>query len=100
MVDTKGRPGMTGRIQLIPDNPLNSYSGVTGPDDCDSEPVYRGTRKVLREYALHYAQNRWALMNCIRSGGGRCNGTRALLGKNFDIVIEAVGLVLSRLPCP
>ena len=100
MIETMNQPGLPGLVQRTLADPLRSFSDVSGPDDCNSETVYLGTREVLKEYAANDMKHREALKNYNLSGRDQCNCSRAIIGKDFDLVVEDVGLTFPRLPCP
>jgi hypothetical protein len=77
-----------------------TFSRYQGPDDCSSESLYVETREVLGKYADAPAQHQEAVRDYILAGKPQCNCTRAIIGKNFDILVDAVGSNLSQVPCP
>ena len=76
------------------------YDRYQGPDDCNTEQLYVNTREVLGNYAEAPEQNQEALRHYILASKQQCNCTRAIIGKNFDILVDAVGSDLSQVPCP
>jgi hypothetical protein len=80
-------------------DPHRDYQSVHGPDDCDSEETYHGTREVLGEYVDNPAGNKAALKDYIFSGQAACNCTRAIVGKDIDILMKDLGKDMSELPC-
>ena len=76
------------------------FDRYQGPDDCSSEELYVSTRQMLGNFADAPEQYQEALRNYILASKLQCNCTRAIIGKNFDILIDAVGSDLSQLPCP
>jgi len=76
------------------------FDRYQGPDDCSSEQIYVITRDMLGNYAGAPEQNQEALRNYIIANKQQCNCTRAIIGKNFDILVDAVGSDLSQVPCP
>jgi hypothetical protein len=76
------------------------YDRYQGPDDCSTEQLYLNTRELLGNYANAPEQNQEALRTYILANKQQCNCTRAIIGKNFDILVDAVGSDLSQVPCP
>ena len=76
------------------------FDRYQGPDDCGTEQLYVTTRGLLGNYADAPEQNQDALRNYILANKQQCNCTRAIIGKNFDILVDAVGSDLSQVPCP
>jgi hypothetical protein len=76
------------------------FDRYQGPDDCSTEQLYLNTRELLGNYAGAPEQNQEALRNYILANKQQCNCTRAIIGKNFDILVDAVGSDLSQVPCP
>ena len=76
------------------------FDRYQGPDDCSTEQLYVNTRELLGNYAGAPEQNQEALRNYILANKQQCNCTRAIIGKNFDILVDAVGSDLSQVPCP
>jgi len=93
------QPGITGLLDRLLADPHRDYHGVWGPDDCNSEDTYLGTRNQLSEYAANPVEKKSALKDYILSGQAQCNCTRAIVGKEMDILVEDVGLNMSDLPC-
>jgi hypothetical protein len=92
-------PGMIGIISRILDDPQRDYASVWGPDDCNSETLFLATKEQLRGYVVNPVENQEALRAYILSGKEPCNCTRALIGKDFDILIEDLETDFSHLPC-
>ena len=76
------------------------FDRYQGPDDCSSEQLYVDTRSLLGKYADAPEQNQEALRNYLLANKSQCNCVRSIIGKNFDILVEAVGSDLSQAPCP
>jgi hypothetical protein len=76
------------------------FERYRGPDDCSSEQLYVNTREVLGNFADAPEKNDAAVRNYILASKPQCNCTRAIIGKNFDILVDAVGSDLSQVPCP
>jgi hypothetical protein len=76
------------------------YDRYQGPDDCNTEQLYVNTREVLGNYADAPEQYQEALRNYMLASKQQCNCTRAIIGKNFDILVDAVGSDFSQVPCP
>jgi len=76
------------------------FDRYQGPDDCSTEKLYVNTREVLGNYADAPEQYQEALRDYILASKQQCNCTRAIIGKNFDILVDAVGSDLSQVPCP
>ena len=93
------KPGTTELLGRILADPHRGYERVMGPDDCNSEEVYQGTRGVLEEYVANPAEKQSALKDYIFSGQEACNCTRAIVGKEIDILVKEVGMDMSELPC-
>lgn len=99
IIETKPQPGLTGLIERALYDPYKSFTHVQGRDDCNSETDYHVTREALGVYATDAEAGRESLMNYILSGAAECNCTRAIVGKDFDILIGDLGLTFSQLPC-
>jgi len=93
------KPGITGLLGRILADPHRDYQRVEGPDDCSSEQLYLDTRKILGEYVATPAEKEAELRDYILSGQGPCNCTRAIVGKEIDILVKEVGMDMSELPC-
>lgn len=94
-----GKPGITALLGRILEDPHRDYQSAQGPDDCNSEAVYNDTREVLGKYVANPAENRPALKDYIFSGKAACNCTRAIVGKDIDILMKELGMDMSELPC-
>jgi hypothetical protein len=77
-----------------------NYERFHGVDDCSSPVVYNDSRALLGKYADAPAQYESALRNYILSDQTQCNCVRALIGKNFDILVDTVRSDMSQVPCP
>jgi hypothetical protein len=93
------KPGMTELLGRILADPHRDYERVHGPDDCNSEEIYHGTKEVLGKYVASPAENRSVLTDYIFSGDAACNCTRAIVGKDIDILMKDLGKDMSELPC-
>jgi hypothetical protein len=93
------KPGVTAIIGRILDDPHRDYQSVHGPDDCSSEEVYNDTREVLGKYVASPADSKSLLKDYIFSGKAACNCTRAIIGKDIDILMKDLGMEMSELPC-
>jgi hypothetical protein len=76
------------------------FDRYQGPDDCSTEQLYVNTRELLGNYADAPEQYQEPLRNYMLASKQQCNCTRAIIGKNFDILVDAVGSDLSQVPCP
>jgi hypothetical protein len=61
--------------------------------------VYLGTRKVLEEYVATPPEKEAELRDYLLSGKEQCNCTRAIVGKEINILVKELGLDMSELPC-
>jgi hypothetical protein len=93
------KPGVTALIGRILADPHRDYHSVHGPDDCNSEATYQGTREVLGKYVADPVANKPVLKDYIFSGEAGCNCTRAIIGKDIDILMKDLGTDISELPC-
>jgi hypothetical protein len=93
------KPGMTELLGRILEDPQRDYQRVYGPDDCNSETIYQDTRGVLGDYVANPAGKKSALKDYIFSGEAACNCTRAIVGKNIDILMKDLGANISEWPC-
>ena len=76
------------------------FDRYQGPDDCNTEQLYGDTRALLGNYADAPGQYQEAVRKYILASKPQCNCTRAIIGKNFDILVDAVGSDFSQVPCP
>ncbi|MGB7933297.1 MAG: hypothetical protein WCH04_13915 [Gammaproteobacteria bacterium] len=76
------------------------FDRYQGPDDCSTEQLYADTRALLGNYADAPGQYQEAVRKYMLASKPQCNCTRAIIGKNFDILVDAVGTDLSQVPCP
>jgi hypothetical protein len=93
------KPGVPELIGRILEDPHRDYQRVHGPDDCNSEESYNDTIEVLGKYVARPEQNKSVLKDYIFSGEAACNCTRAVVGKNIDILMKDLGMDISELPC-
>ena len=54
---------------------------------------------MLGEYVARPEQNKSVLKDYIFSGEAACNCTRAIFGKNIDLLMKELGMDISELPC-
>jgi hypothetical protein len=87
-------------LKNILGDPERNFSRYQGPDDCATERLYLDTRDLLGNYAAAPEQHQKALRDYILANKPQCNCTRAIIGKDFDILVDAVGSDLSQVPCP
>ena len=92
-------PGLIGIISRTLNDPHKDYSSVWGPDDCNSEALFLATKEQLAGYVANPKGNKEALRAYILSAKEPCNCTRAIVGKDFDILIEDLETDFSHLPC-
>ena len=93
------QPGMTKLLGRILADPQRDYQRVHGPDDCNSEAVYQDTKGALGDYVANPGEQKSALKDYIFSGEAACNCTRAIVGKDIDILMKDLGSDISALPC-
>ncbi len=86
-------------IERIVSDPDRNYESVRGPYDCSSESLYNAAMEVLAGYADNPTENSPALRKYILSGEAQCNCTGAIVGKNFDNLLEQLGSDISEVPC-
>jgi hypothetical protein len=77
-----------------------NFERFRGVDDCDTEQVYSASRNLLGRYADAPSQNQEALRDYILANKSQCNCVRAMVGKNFDILVNTVRSDMSQVPCP
>jgi hypothetical protein len=99
VVKEESNPVMNELIGRILKDPSRDYSSVSGPDDCNSEPLYHGTKEQLGKYVASPMENQEALRDYILSGKEQCNCTLAIIGKNFNILLKDLGSDISQVPC-
>jgi len=100
LVQPEAGDSLSGLLKNILGDTDRQFDRYQGPDDCSTEELYLSTRQVLGNYADAPEQNQEALRNYILAGKQQCNCTRAIIGKNFDILVDAAGSDLSQVPCP
>jgi len=100
LVQPEAENSLSGLLKNILGDTDRHYDRYQGPDDCSSEQLYVDTREVMGKFADAPEQNQDALRNYILANKQQCNCTRAIIGKNFDILVDAVGSDLSQVPCP
>lgn len=86
-------------IKSILDNHLFTYDDVRGPDDCKNKTVYQRTRDVLREYIAAPDEKMVLMRDYINSDRAQCNCTGAIVGTQFNNLVNNVGLKLTSIPC-
>ena len=84
---------------ILADTDYN-FERFRGVDDCNTEQVYHDSRDLLGKYADAPQQYEEALRNYILADKTQCNCVRAIIGKNFDILVNTVRSDLSQVPCP
>ena len=99
MVDQSSYAAIPRFIERIVSDPDRTYESVYGPDDCSSESLYNAAMEVLAGYAVHPTENSPALKKYILSGEAQCNCTEAIVGKDFDNLLEQLGSDISEVPC-
>jgi hypothetical protein len=77
-----------------------NFERFRGVDDCGSEQMYAASRDLLGRYADAPQQQEEALRNYILANKAQCNCVRAMVGKNFDILVNTVRSDLKQVPCP
>jgi hypothetical protein len=77
-----------------------NFERFRGLDDCSTEQVYTATRDLLGKYADAPQQHQEALRNYILTDTMQCNCVRAMVGKNFDILVNTVRTDMKQVPCP
>lgn len=92
-------PGVNEVIGRILDDPQRDYASAQGPDDCNSEELYLGTKTALGNYVANPAGQQAAMQDYILSGREPCNCTRAIVGKYIDDLVKELGMDMSHLPC-
>jgi hypothetical protein len=98
--ETEAAGSLSQLLKDILGDPNRNFNRYYGPDDCSTEQLYIGSKDLLGKYAQAPAEHRGALRAYIESGKEQCNCARAIVGKNFDILVDAVGSDMSRVPCP
>jgi len=100
LVQPEAGDSLSGLLKNILGDTDRHFDRYQGPDDCSTEELYLSTRQVLGNYADAPEQYQEALRNYILASKQQCNCTRAIIGKNFDILVDAAGSDLSQIPCP
>ncbi|MEZ5542092.1 MAG: hypothetical protein R3F42_08615 [Pseudomonadota bacterium] len=95
----RSKPGLHELVRRVLDDPHRDFSSVRGPDDCEDEALYLGTKQVLGDYIADPSGQRPMLREYLLSDKAQCSCTRAVIGKDFDILVEDVDLNLPELPC-
>jgi hypothetical protein len=86
-------------IDILGD-PDRTYARYHGLSDCSTERVYQDTRAILQQYASAPAEHQAALRHYLESSKEQCNCARSIIGKDFDMMVDAVGSEMSQVPCP
>ncbi len=86
-------------IRRILTDPNRDYASARGPDDCNSEMVYDSTKDMLAKYVDNPTENSGILKDYIMSGAEQCNCTAAIVGKDFEILLDQLGTNISGAPC-
>jgi hypothetical protein len=94
-----GAPVIPKLIGRILEDPYRDYDSVKGPDDCNSEALYLGSKEILGKYAADPAANEEALREYIISSEEQCNCTAAIVRKEFDILVNHLEADISKVPC-
>jgi hypothetical protein len=100
VVQPEAADSLSGLLKNILGDTNRHFDRYQGPDDCSTEHLYLDTRELLGNYADTPAEHREALRNYILASKPQCNCVRSIIGKNFDILVDAVGSDLSQVPCP
>jgi hypothetical protein len=95
-VEQLNAPGMTGLIGRILEDPRRGYSSMDSSYGCNSEALYLATREVLGKYVDSPVENQRALSEYILSGKEQCICTEAIIGVDFDILLDNLGPETSR----
>jgi len=91
-----GKPVVTELIRRILEDPHRGYPSVDSSFDCNSETLYLGTRDLLGKYVDNPVEYQAALRDYILSGKEQCHCTQAIIGKDFDILLDDLGSETSR----
>jgi len=97
---TEAGDNLSTLLKNILGDPERNFSRYQGLDDCSTERLYLDTRELMGKYADAPSKHQEALRAYILANKSQCNCTRAIIGKDFDILVDAVGSDLSRVPCP
>ena len=100
LVQPRAESSLSGLLKNILADTDRTFDRYQGPDDCATERLYLDTRDLLGNFADEPAKYQDAVRNYLLAGKAQCNCTRAIIGKNFDILVDAVGSDLSQVPCP
>jgi hypothetical protein len=98
--ETETADTMAVLLKDILGDPKRNFDRYYGPDDCATEPLYVKSADRLGSYADAPEEQQQALRSYIESGREQCNCTRAIVGKDFDILVRSVGSDMSQIPCP
>lgn len=77
-----------------------NFERFRGLDDCGDKQTYIASRDLLGRYADAPEQHEETLRNYILNNKAQCNCVRAIIGKNFDILVDTVRSDMSQVPCP
>ena len=100
LVQPEAESSLSALIKNILADTNYNFERFRGLDDCGNEQLYIASRALLGRYADAPEQNEEALRNYILNNKAQCNCVRALIGKNFDILVDTVRSDLSQVPCP
>lgn len=100
LVQQQAESGLSMIIKNILGDTNYNFERFRGADDCGTETVYTSSRDLLGNYADAPEQHQESLRNYIMADKAQCNCVRAIIGKNFDILVNAVGSDLAQVPCP
>jgi hypothetical protein len=90
---------IAGIVGNIVNNPEIDSSRYVGEDDCRSETVFFSTVGLMQEFANDPFDSKDAMKQYIFADPQQCNCTRAIIGKDFDILLESLGTSISQAPC-
>jgi hypothetical protein len=100
LVQPEAESSLSALIKNILADTNYNFERFRGLDDCGNKQLYIASRDLLGRYADAPEQNEEALRNYILNNKAQCNCVRALIGKNFDILVDTVRSDLSQVPCP
>lgn len=96
-----GKPAVTDLIRRILEDPhkgytakrdtRSGYTGVSGSYGCNSEALYTGTKELLWKYVESPGEYQSALSDYVLSGSEQCHCTQAIIGQDFDILLDNLG---------
>jgi hypothetical protein len=100
LVQPEAESSLSMLIKNILEDTNYNFERFRGLDDCGDKQIYTASRDLLGRYADAPEQNEEALRNYILNNKAQCNCVRAIIGKNFDILVDTVRSDLSQVPCP